>query len=186
LDKKPAITIPEPDATAKPPPQDHQLMPKRRVLGLKPQPRFERRGEDGQHEAEKPDHPASLGDFVTSSTRTRFSVHTPNCFCLNQASDIVWSGMPVRPKIIRTSGGAARPNFPSQHQQKCSAAMPSSVFKTCNKLERRFWNISAQDWPSHRRPSSGLWLKWCLPDPDQPECREFFPLAVFSTKWLIK
>jgi hypothetical protein len=35
-------------------------MPKRRVLGFKPQPRLERRGEDGQRETEKPDHPASL------------------------------------------------------------------------------------------------------------------------------
>jgi hypothetical protein len=33
-------------------------------------------GEDGQHETEKPDHTASLGDFATSSTRTKFSVHT--------------------------------------------------------------------------------------------------------------
>jgi hypothetical protein len=40
-------------------------------------PRLERRGEHGQHETEKPDHPASSGDFATSSTRTRFSVGTP-------------------------------------------------------------------------------------------------------------
>jgi hypothetical protein len=76
LDKEPAITVREPDTITQPPPQDHQLMPKRRVLDFKPQPRLERRGEDGQHETEKPDHPASLGGFVTSSTRTRFSVHT--------------------------------------------------------------------------------------------------------------
>ena len=68
----------DPDTTTQPPPQDHQLIPKRRVLGFKPQPRLERRGEDGQRETEKPDHPASLGDFVTSSTRTKFSVHTPS------------------------------------------------------------------------------------------------------------
>jgi hypothetical protein len=52
----------EPDTTTQPPPQDQQLMPKRRVLGFKPQPRLKRRGEDGQHETAKPDHPASLGD----------------------------------------------------------------------------------------------------------------------------
>src|SRR5215813_10234586 len=51
-------------------------MSKRRVLSFKPQPRLERGGQDGQHETEKPDHLARLGDSVTSSTRTRFSVHT--------------------------------------------------------------------------------------------------------------
>jgi hypothetical protein len=70
LDKEPAIMVRDPDTTTQPPPQDHQLMPKRRVLGFKPQPRLERRGEDGQRETEKPDHPASLGDFVILSTRT--------------------------------------------------------------------------------------------------------------------
>jgi hypothetical protein len=47
-------------------------MPKRRVLGFKPQPRLERGGEDDQRETEKPDHPASLRDFVTSSTGQSF------------------------------------------------------------------------------------------------------------------
>src|SRR6266478_713644 len=31
---------------------------------------------DGQSETEQPDHSASLGDSITSSTRIRFSVHT--------------------------------------------------------------------------------------------------------------
>jgi hypothetical protein len=66
----------EPDATPQPPPQDHQLMSERRVLSSKPQPRLERRGQNGQHEPKEPDHLASLGDSVTSSTQTRFSVHT--------------------------------------------------------------------------------------------------------------
>jgi hypothetical protein len=66
----------EPDATMQPTSQDHQLMSKRRVLSFKPQPRLERRGQNGQHETEQPDYPASLGDSITSSTRTRFSVHT--------------------------------------------------------------------------------------------------------------
>src|ERR1700682_686180 len=34
------------------------------------------RGQDGQNETEQPDHSASLGDSITSSTRIRFSVHT--------------------------------------------------------------------------------------------------------------
>jgi hypothetical protein len=49
---------------------------KHRVLRLEPQLRLERRGQDGQRETEKPDHPASLGVSITSATRIRFSVHT--------------------------------------------------------------------------------------------------------------
>jgi len=67
----------EPDATMQPAPQDIQLMSKYRVLSLKPQLRLEWRGQDGQSETEQPDHSASLGDSITSSTRIRFSVHTP-------------------------------------------------------------------------------------------------------------
>jgi hypothetical protein len=40
LTVKPAIMVRDPDTTTQPPPQDHQLMPKRRVLGFKPQPRL--------------------------------------------------------------------------------------------------------------------------------------------------
>ena len=66
----------EPDATMQPTPQDNQLMSKHRVLSFKPQLRLEWRGQDGQNETEQPDHSASLGDSITSSTRIRFSVHT--------------------------------------------------------------------------------------------------------------
>src|SRR5882724_1450527 len=59
-----------------PTPQNNQLMSKHGVLSLKPQRRLEWRGQDGQSETEKPDHSASLGDSITSSTRIRFSVHT--------------------------------------------------------------------------------------------------------------
>jgi hypothetical protein len=38
--------------------------------------RLEWRGQDGQSETEQPDHSASLGDSIRSSTRIRFSVHT--------------------------------------------------------------------------------------------------------------
>src|SRR5216684_1655025 len=67
----------EPDATMQATPQDIQLMSKRRVLSFKPQLRLEWRGQDGQNETEQSDHSASLGDSITSSTRIRFSVHTP-------------------------------------------------------------------------------------------------------------
>jgi len=66
----------EPDATMEPAPHDNQLMSKHRVLSFKPNLRLERRGQDGQNETEQPDHSASLGDSITSSTRIRFSVHT--------------------------------------------------------------------------------------------------------------
>jgi hypothetical protein len=68
--------IREPDATPQPAPQDIQLMSKHRVLRFKPQLRLERRGQDGQNETKQPDHSASLGDSITSSTQIRFSVHT--------------------------------------------------------------------------------------------------------------
>jgi hypothetical protein len=57
-----------------PAPQDNQLMSKYRVLGFKPQLRLEWRGQDGQNETKQPDHSASLGDFITSSTRV-FGTH---------------------------------------------------------------------------------------------------------------
>src|SRR6266850_615106 len=66
----------EPPATMHPTPQDNQLMSKLRVLSFKPHLRLEWRGQDGQSETEQPDHSASLGDSITSSTRIRFSVHT--------------------------------------------------------------------------------------------------------------
>src|SRR5258708_32047725 len=66
----------EPDATMQPTPQDNQLMSKHRVLSFKQQLRLEWRGQDGQNETEQPDHSASLGDSITSSTQIRFSVHT--------------------------------------------------------------------------------------------------------------
>jgi hypothetical protein len=77
LDKEPAIIVREPDATRQPTPHDIQLMSKHRVLSFKPQLRLEWRGQDGQNETEQPDHSASLSDSITSSTRIRFSVHTP-------------------------------------------------------------------------------------------------------------
>jgi hypothetical protein len=52
-----------------------RMMSKRRVLSFKPQPRLERRGQDGQHETEKPDHPASLG-FHHIINSDKVSVHT--------------------------------------------------------------------------------------------------------------
>src|SRR5262249_48105627 len=62
LEKEPAIKVRDPNATTRPAPQDNQLMSQRRILGFKPQPRPEWRGQDAQSEAEQTDHPDSLGD----------------------------------------------------------------------------------------------------------------------------
>jgi hypothetical protein len=43
-----------------PAPQNNQLMPKYRILSLKPHLRVERRRQDGQDEIQKPDHSASF------------------------------------------------------------------------------------------------------------------------------
>jgi hypothetical protein len=66
----------QPDATMQPALQDNQLMSKHRVLSFKPQLRLEWRGQDGQNEKEQPNHSASLGNSIASSTRIGFSVHT--------------------------------------------------------------------------------------------------------------
>src|SRR5215475_3426260 len=73
----------EPDATMQLALQNIQLMSKRRVLSFKPCLRLEWRGQDSQNETEQPDHSASLGDSMTSSTRIRFRVHTAiGVFCI--------------------------------------------------------------------------------------------------------
>ncbi|MGA7579934.1 MAG: hypothetical protein WBW59_01340, partial [Pseudolabrys sp.] len=72
LDKEPAIAVCESNTATQLAPQNNQLMSKRRVLSFKPQLRLEWRGQDGQSETEQPDHFASLGDFITSSTRISF------------------------------------------------------------------------------------------------------------------
>ena len=56
-------------------------MPEHRILRFKPQLRLEWRGQDGQNETEQPDHSASLGDSITSSTRIKLSVHTAGVSC---------------------------------------------------------------------------------------------------------
>src|SRR6202171_291158 len=59
-------------------------MSERGIFGLKPDLRLERRSQGGQDETQKPDHSASLGDSITSSTRIRFSVNTTVCKILGQ------------------------------------------------------------------------------------------------------
>jgi len=76
LDEEPAVVVGRLSATPHPAPQDDQLMSEHRILRLKPALRLERRGQHGQNKTEQPDHSASLGDSIRSSTQIRFSVHT--------------------------------------------------------------------------------------------------------------
>src|SRR6478609_728950 len=76
LDKEPAIAVCEFDAPAQLAPQNDQLMSEHGIFSLKPDLRLEWRGQSGHHETQKPDHSASLGDSVMSSTQTGFSAHT--------------------------------------------------------------------------------------------------------------
>jgi hypothetical protein len=80
-------------------------MSKHRVLSFKPQLRLEWRGQDGQNETEQPDHSASLGDSITTSTRIRFSVQTARLmvFKLVIAASKTWrrlKGTNHLPKIV--------------------------------------------------------------------------------------
>jgi hypothetical protein len=80
LDEEPTIKVREPNATTPPVPQDNRLMSQHRVLGFKPQLRLEWRGQDGQSEAEQPDHPASLGDSNAASHSNQvFGTHRHIC-----------------------------------------------------------------------------------------------------------
>jgi hypothetical protein len=79
----------EPDAPCSLGLKTIKLMSKHRVLSFNPQLRLEWRGYDGQSKTEQPDHSASLGDSITSSTRIGFSVHT--------GSDLEPPARPIRP-----------------------------------------------------------------------------------------
>jgi hypothetical protein len=76
-DKETAIIVGKSDAAMEPAPQNNQLMPKYRILGLKSALRLDWRRQNGQKEKQQPDHPTSLRDSITSSTQIGFSVHTP-------------------------------------------------------------------------------------------------------------
>src|SRR5580692_700270 len=83
-----------------PAPQNNQLLPKHRVLGLQPHLRLEWSGQDGQRETQKPDHSASLSDSVTSSTRITFSVHTGDFFSIENFELRDRSGAKLSPSAL--------------------------------------------------------------------------------------
>src|ERR1700720_2820401 len=92
LDEEPAVVICEPSPAFQLTAQDDQLMSEHRILRLKPALRLEWRGKDGQNETEQPDHSASLGDSIASSTRIRLSVHTGR-----GRRQVIWFGVTTHP-----------------------------------------------------------------------------------------
>src|SRR5260370_4782002 len=103
LDQEPAIAVCEFDAPAQLAPQNDQLMSERGIFGLKPDLRLEWRGQGGHDETQKPDHSASLGDSVTSSTRIGVSAHTRGSPCQSVSPDtgsVQWFGV-TSPQSIR-------------------------------------------------------------------------------------
>jgi hypothetical protein len=115
LNEEPAIIAREPDATMQLTPQDNQLMSERRILCFKSALRLEWQGQDGQHEREQPDHPASLGDSIMPSTQTRFSVDTGERDALRPARQMSHGALGRLEEIWmfidqeKTTGGANRP-----------------------------------------------------------------------------
>jgi hypothetical protein len=95
-DQEPAIIVRKPDTALEPAPQNNQLMPKHRVLSLKPHLRLDWRGQDSQEEKQKPDHSASLGDSITSSTWMRSSVHTDHDVWM------ILTGLQPNPTAVRS------------------------------------------------------------------------------------
>src|SRR5450759_2302856 len=113
-------------------------MPKHRILSFKPQLRLEWRGQDGQNETEQPDHSASLGDSVTSSTRIEFSVHTARA-----PLGLSPSALNCR---LHSVGGSRRRSMPMPRGRRPSTAAltrlgarkaSEMVILTCRVLRRR-------------------------------------------------
>jgi len=132
----------EPDATMQPAPQDNQLMSKHRALSFKPYLRLERRGQDGQNETEQPDHSASLGDSITSSTRIRFSVRTggnryvlpnataPHLDSTNQRRtrcEQMSSGFPLKADIAQCSRHVSKVPLPDHAPQQTASLIDHLV-----------------------------------------------------------
>src|ERR1700730_11859152 len=121
----------EPHATMQSAPQDHQVMSEHRIPRLKPHLRLEWRGQDGHNETEQPDHSASLGDSITSSTRIRFSVHTSPCRTAAHGAD----GVRRTPRYDPgTPCGSSRSTVLRMHFAKLNAETSGGL--ECRSIER--------------------------------------------------
>src|SRR6476659_1404128 len=72
LDEKQPVAVRQPNSSPALALQHDHLLPERRILRLKPRVRSERRHQDGQNEPEEPDHPISIPDSLSRSTRRGF------------------------------------------------------------------------------------------------------------------
>jgi hypothetical protein len=143
-----------------PTPQDNQLMSKHRILSFKPQLRLEWRGQDGQNETEQPNHSASLGDSITSSTRIRFSVRTGKrpflARLLPRGSDAIL----FSPTTFKSQDTRCPTNFPNL----CPARGRDRSFDSCElggwlePLHGHTWQRICLDHPS------------CLPTTRRSRC----------------
>src|SRR5208282_3222627 len=106
LDEKPTVGVRQPGPTLHLASQNNQLLPERRILGLKPAPRLEWRNQHGQHKGDQRDHAVRIADSLTPSKRTRFSVHTG---CLTRP---LCSG---RIAGLHRSYGSVRPSAPLRY-----------------------------------------------------------------------
>src|SRR5208283_5210474 len=76
LDEKPTVGVRQPGPTLHLASQNNQLLPERRILGLKPALRLAWRSQHGQHKGDERDHAARIADSLAPPTRMRFSAHT--------------------------------------------------------------------------------------------------------------
>jgi hypothetical protein len=136
-----------------PAPQDIQLMSKHRVLSFKPYLRLEWRGQDGQNETERPDHSASLGDSITSSTRIRFSVHKEPFSAPVRSADLSLGS--IIPILAITRQRLPSIAAASSNDLVCFGAFPAGCQRRFRLMSmKRSHHAYAGE---HRRPgSSGL------------------------------
>src|SRR3984893_4928076 len=148
----------EPDATMQPTSHDLQLMSKHRILSFKLKLRLEWRVQDGQNETEQPDHSASLGDSITSSTRIRLSVHTllrvagqPDQF-LGVDQDALGARRDLFPQGVSITWRWLRSNSVMPSRASSSLVPPLSVDYVTAQLfaARPKWHCSAR---AHKKRS---------------------------------
>jgi hypothetical protein len=144
-------------------------MSERSILSLKPAPRLDWRGQDGQNETEQPDHSASLGDSITSSTRIGFLVHTGRCRAegaADKSNELIWivrsyndvleeSSVAVdRRKIVFENGSSER----TRGVKRGSRSSGSARRNANGRASQSGWNRSLHEEKSLSRRVSDLVL----------------------------
>jgi len=86
LDEEPSVGVAQPNSAAALPLQDNHRLAEHRNLGVKARLLCERPDQDCENEPEKPDHPVSLRDSLSSSTERGFR-HTQSSMPFDKAGD---------------------------------------------------------------------------------------------------